>query len=201
MCRNSHSLEQRQLRWVLPYYRDVIGLAREHLRTQIAEPSIAEHDDAIGASDAHLRRDLKRRGERLGEDGDVRIDVVGNPMQVAFGNGQVFRESAVVFEDTEHGPRGTVTRPSPQARVTCPAAAVDLTDDALAGEAPRCRHADELVPEHASKALVAADKLQVGLADAGAEHAHEDFASEWSRVGAIHLHADTIVVQNERTHS
>jgi hypothetical protein len=65
----------------------VSRLPGEDLRTQVAETTVAEHDDAVGTADRDLSRDLKRRGDWLGEDGNVVWQRVGYGVQVALRHG------------------------------------------------------------------------------------------------------------------
>src|SRR5215210_2261715 len=161
---------------MLPYHSDMVGLACEHLRAQDAEPSIAEHDDAIGTCDRHLRRNLKGGSERLGEHSDVGIDVVGYPVQVAFGNSYEIRKSAIPSQYAKHSACRAMAWPSGQARRACMATAVDLSDHALTGEATSGCNADELVAERASESLVTTNELQVRLADTGSKHPDQHLA-------------------------
>ena len=149
---------------------------RQHLRAQVAEPAVAEDDDAVVTVDRHLRRNLECRSHRFREDGDVSRHVVRHDVQVALWNGNVIGERAVVIQDPEDGSVRAVRWSAGVARRTRPAAAVDLSDDALAFERARLRDADELVAEHAAESHVAANELKIGLADASAEHTNQHLA-------------------------
>ena len=64
----------------------------------------------------------------------------------------------------------------------------------------RSAHADELVPEDATKTLVAANQLQIGFADARPQYAHEDVAGRRLRIRSIGLHPYAIVSEHQRAH-
>src|SRR5206468_6842260 len=89
---------------------------------------------------------------------------------------------------------------SRQARVAGPAAAIDLADDAAAGVGALLRDGDELVAEHAAKSHVAADQLQVGLADARANHPHHHLAEARPFDVAIRFVRHAILFQHDGSH-
>jgi len=51
--------------------RHVRRNARQYLRAEVAEPAVAENNNTIVMVDRDLRRNLKRRGQRLGKHGHV----------------------------------------------------------------------------------------------------------------------------------
>src|SRR5678815_6027520 len=93
---------------MLAHDRHATRQSREHLRTQISKATVAEDDDAIGALDRHLGRDLKRRGHGLGKHGDVVGQRVGHGVQVALRYGDQIRERTVVIQDADYRAVGTV---------------------------------------------------------------------------------------------
>ena len=133
-----------------------------------------------------LRGDLKRRRDRLGEDRDLVGQRVGNRVQVALRHRDQVGERAVVIQDAEHRAVRAVRVQAPAAGLARPARAVDLADDAAAGQRPGFGDADELMAEHAAEAHVALDQLEVGLADAGAAsparalRRHPDWGLAWT---------------------
>ena len=62
------------------------------------------------------------------------------------------------------------------ARLARPTRAVDLADDAAAGQRTGLGDANELVTQDPFEPHVALDQLEVGLADARTRHAHEHLA-------------------------
>src|SRR3989442_2581874 len=71
-------------------------------------------------------------------------------------------------------------RPSTAAGFARVADGVDLADHALSFPL-----ADELVSRNASEWVIAASQLDVGVADAGCDHAHQRLARRWR--GARHV--------------
>ena len=121
-------------------------------------------------------------------------------MQVALRDGDQVSKRAIVVGDADGRAVRAVSRAAGQARLTSPATAIDLSDDATSGVGPVLGHADELVSEHAAEAHVASDQLQIGFADAGAEHPYHDLAVReygWWAVGA---QRDTVAVQDYGAH-
>src|SRR5262245_34635054 len=80
-----------------------------------------------------------------------------------------------------------------------PAGAVNLTDDPAALQRSRLGNAYELVAEHTTKAHVALDQLQVGLAHTGPDHPDQHFSSRWCRRRAVGGYVD-VIVQNNCAH-
>src|SRR5512141_3258731 len=103
-------------------------------------------------------------------------------------------------QDADDGAVRTMPRSPSEARLACVATAVDVRHDAPAGVLPGERHADELVPEHAAKALVAANELEVRVADAGAQDADENLAGRRHRLGPVGLQRDPMVAEHNRSH-
>src|SRR5258706_1471072 len=197
---DAESLEQRQLFRMLPDERHVFRKVCQHLRAQIAQATVAEHDDAVVAMDRHLCRNLKRRGDGFGEDREVGRHLVGDEVQVLLWNGDEVREGAVVIEDAEDGPVRTVRRSSRFARRTGPAAAVDLADDAPAFQRSRLGDADELVAKDTGKSHVPANELHVRVAHTRAKHADEDFSVARSRIGIVVTSGETVRPEDNRAH-
>src|SRR5439155_11743782 len=78
----------------------------------------------------------------------------------------------------EHRPALAVGAPAGTTRAARAAYGVDLTDDAPAHErrGSLLDDADELVARDSGERVVPARQLEVGVADAGAEHTHERLA-------------------------
>src|ERR1700693_4437401 len=145
-------------------------------RAERAELSGAEHRRPCLSVDRDLVQDLAGRGQRLGEDGLLVGDLARHLVQVVLGESQVLGVRARVPEDAEHAASGAVTSEAAPAPIAAPAGEVDLPDDALA-HPRRARGsldaADELMAGNAREAVVAAPELQVGVADARRDDAHE----------------------------
>ena len=57
----------------------------EHLADQQSELSVAEHCHGVAGRNSYLLKDLAGRGQRFDEHGLFGRDIVGNQMQIAFG--------------------------------------------------------------------------------------------------------------------
>jgi hypothetical protein len=79
----------------------------------------------------------------------------------------------------------TVVGTARPARGAGPAAAVDLSNDALPFVHAAHRDADEFMSEDAVEVLIAAYQLQVGFADAGSKHTDEHVTRRLRRFGVI----------------
>src|SRR5205823_14043098 len=99
-------------------------------------------------------------------------------MQVFGGQDEVVGERAVPAHDAEHRAALAVGAPARTTRAARAAYGVDLTDDASAHErrGSLLDDADELVARDPGERVVPARQLEVGIADAGAEHTHECLA-------------------------
>src|SRR5204862_7454498 len=99
-------------------------------------------------------------------------------MQVLGWQSEVVGERAVSAHDAEHRASLAVAAPARETRAARAAHGVDLTDDAAADEGRRAllHDADELVAQDPGERIVPVDELDIGLADTGAEHAHERLA-------------------------
>jgi hypothetical protein len=105
-------------------------------------------------------------------------------MKIALRKRDEVRKCAVAPDDADDGAAGAVPGTAGEARRTRPAAAVDLANDTAARVDASLRDADELVAEDAGEAaMVPANQLEVGLADAGAEDADEDVAGRRVWIG------------------
>ena len=166
----------------------------QHLRAEIPEASVAQYDDAILASDGQLRGNLEGGGDRLGEDGHIGRQRVGHGVEIALRHGDEVRERAVVVQDAEDRAMRAVAGTACAAGVALVAAAVDLADDAAAGQRTGLSHADELVAEHALESHVAAHELQVRLADAGGEDLDQHLAVPSLRLGVVAACHDAVPI-------
>jgi len=92
---------------------------------------------------------------------------------------------------------GAVTRTENKAANGSIAATVSQV--ALPFERARFRNTHELVAEHATEAHVAFNQLQVGFADAGLEHPHDDLARLGRRVWPRIL-IEGLILENDRAH-
>ena len=87
-----------------------ILLALEREGDERAKPAVAENHYRLISREMRLLENLVRRREGLDEHRDVVGDRIGNRNQVDVGELEIFRESAVASEDSEHGAIGAVTR-------------------------------------------------------------------------------------------
>ena len=120
-------------------------------------------------------------------------------MEVPFRQQQHVGERAIAIDDAERRPLRTVRRQASAARRARAAVAVDLPDDAAAGQRAGHGDADELVAEHTAKSHVAADQLQVGGANAGRQYPHQHLAVMRHRFRIIRTHAHAII-EDEGSH-
>lgn len=125
-----------------------------------------------------MLQDLEGRGERLEERRRVGADAGGDLVEVGDRDGDELREGSVGADDAHDRARGAVAPEPARARRADAAGEVDLRRDALALPRVGALHhlAEELVPEDAPEAHVAADDLQIGVADPGADHPHQRHA-------------------------
>jgi hypothetical protein len=196
---NAKRFQERELFIVLSDHEDVVCELREHLSAQVPQAAVTEHDDAIGPMDADLRGYLKRGRHWLGEDRDVGWQRIRNEVQISLGQDESVRKCPVAIGDAERGPVRAMSGKSLSAGRTCSAAAVDLAHDTAAGKRSRLGDADELVAEHAAKCHVSANQLQIGFADAGAQHAHNHLAVLRYRVRMRRAQVKRLV-QHDRSH-
>ena len=93
--------------------------------------------------------------------------------------------------------------PARETRAARAAHGVDLTDDTAADQRRRAllHDADELVARDSRERIVPARELDIGVADAGAQHAHEGFAG--GRLGDRDVvpHAQAAIFQPEGSHA
>src|SRR5687767_123409 len=154
---------------------DTIRESSEHLSAQVAKPAVAQDDDAVVRADHDLRGNLKRRRHRLSEHCDFIGQRVGHGVQVALWHSDQIGKRAVVIQYADDRTVRAVRIQALAARLTRPAGAVDLADDAPARERPGFGDADELVAEHAAKAHIAFYELEIGFTDARTTDAHQHF--------------------------
>ena len=187
---------------MLADHHNVVAEAGEHLRAQVAQPSVTKHDDALVPPDFELRGDLKRGGDRFGEDSRLVVHRIRYGVQVAFGHRDEIRKCTIAADDTGDGTIRAVTGMTvTDARVAAPAAAVDFPHHATAGEGSADRDADVLVPEDPAEAVIPLYDLQVGLADAGAHDTDEHLTWPWPRIRSIGFDCDGRSIKDEGTHA
>src|SRR4051794_21572537 len=102
-------------------------------------------------------------------------------MQIRFGQSQVMGECPRVLYDSEDGAIEAVPTETNGAEFALAAGNVNLTDNPLAGLNDNAR---KFVSRHASKIVIAALQLEIGVADAGAQHA--DYRKATRRVRHRH---------------
>ncbi len=110
---------------------------REHLRAQVSETAVTEHDDSIVALQLQLGRDLEGGGHGLDEDRGIGRNGIRDRVKVALRNRDDVGKRAVVIENPDNTPAEAVAGAPCQTDLACAAAAVDLPDDAPAGQRPR----------------------------------------------------------------
>lgn len=187
---------------MLADHHNVVAEAGEHLRAQVAQPSVTKHDDALVPPDFELRGDLKRGGDRFGEDSRLVVHRIRYGVQVAFGHRDEIRKCTIAADDTGDGTIRAVTGMTvTDARVAAPAAAVDFPHHATAGEGSADRDADVLVPEDPAEAVIPLYDLQVGLADAGAHDTDEHLTWPRPRIRSIGFDCDGRSIKDEGTHA
>ena len=102
--------------------------------------------------------------------------IVGQHVEVALGQGEEFGERAGMLDDAQHGAVGAMASQTLAAPLALRAGQIDLAHDALADQAGRIglHHlGDEFVAGRAGEAVVAALKLEIGIADAGGQQAQQ----------------------------
>ena len=68
-CSNAGAFEELQLFFVFTQNGHLGAGQPQHLRAKAAELAVAEHEDFVARIDLNLFENLKRRGQRLGENG------------------------------------------------------------------------------------------------------------------------------------
>ena len=74
----------------------------ERPRDQPAEFSVTDNEHAIIGRNPNLLLNFHRRGQRLDEDCFLRLDRIGNDVQIFDGQGEVLRECTVAILDPEN---------------------------------------------------------------------------------------------------
>jgi hypothetical protein len=141
----------------------------QDLRDQQTEFAIAQHGHFPAPRDLHLIEDLAGSRQWLRENSTLNGKAHGYDVQVSFGKSQKVAKRAGVFQDAQHGTPRAMPAESPRAPFAVPAGEIDLTNHALADQRGRIgfHHlADEFVPRHAAKPVIAALKFEIGVADA-----------------------------------
>ncbi len=157
------------------------------LRHQETELAVADHEHPIFWADLDLLLDLESGRQRLGEGGVIRRQRVGHGQEVGGREGQVFREAAIAADNAEHGSLAAMRWACRTARRATAAAGVDLTHDPSADERPWAGldDPDEFVAEHAAKWVVAADQLEIRVANASAQDPDQGFAVRRRGAGQV----------------
>ena len=174
----------------------------EHARAERSELSGAEHRGARRGADGDLVEDLAGRGERLGEDRLLVGDLPGHFVEILQRKSQELRVRPRMAEDAEHAALRAVASEAAPALIAAPAGQVDLPHDALSNPGRAggpLDAADELVAGNAGEAVVAAAKLQVRVADARRDDAHERETASWSRPAHL-ADGSPSPFENERHH-
>ena len=144
---------------------DIGPLPSQHERGNQSQATVTQDDDAIAASNVNLFDDPAGGGERFDEDGRLRGDCLGYPMQVYFRQDNPLRKRAIAAENAQNRPIGTMGPPTRTARCAPATTAVDLADNALPGIAARFSDPDKFMAGNSDKPHVAAQDLQVGFTD------------------------------------
>jgi hypothetical protein len=98
-----------------------------------------------------------------------------------------------MLEDPEHAAVGAMGRQPSAAEVAAPTRAVDLADNPPTRIESGLRNADELVAEHSAEAHVPADQLQIGLAYARAQNAHENLSGLRRGIRVVGAHLNVAI--------
>ncbi len=128
--------------------------------------------------------------------------ILGEQVEVAFGESEEFGEGAGMIHDAEHGARGAVAGEAAAAPLAVGAGEIDFAGDAAADEGASVRFddfGDEFVAGGAGEAVVAALKLEIGIADAGGEQAKQGEALGPGRHGHL-AQGDGTILQMYREH-
>jgi hypothetical protein len=147
-----------------------------------------------------LRENLKRRGERFRKHGRARRDFIRDRMEIELRHADKIGERAIVIENSEHRPGGTVAGQAIPAIFALTAAGVNFTDNAPTPEWSGFCNSHEFVAQDAAKSHVAANELQVGFADAGQQDTNDAFPRLGVGCSVIGLKIDSICAENHGTH-
>ena len=125
-------------------------------------------------------------------------------VQVRDRQDQVLRERAVAFDDPEHGAALAMRRPAGPAGRALAAGGVDLAHHPLAdpalGARGRLDGPDELVARDPRVRVIAPHQLEVGVAHAGLEDAHQGFAGRRRGRRAVVPQTEPPVLEPQRAH-
>lgn len=125
-------------------------------------------------------------------------------MEIPDRQDDVLGERAVAALNTENLPALAVGPSAGEAGMARAAGDVDLAHDPLPHQlGARCRldHlSHELVAEDARERVVAAGELEVGVADAGLEHADQGIAGSWLGIGYVTANPEGAVLEPEGEH-
>ena len=124
-------------------------------------------------------------------------------MKVGFRQGQKFAECAGMSDDPQNFSRWAMTAKASLAPVTSPAREIDLADNTTAQEAwiVGCHNfSDEFVSRRARESVIAAKKLEIGVADASAQKTNHRIAFGPARLWNLSYRCATLFKVN-RNHS
>ena len=159
-----------ELAFMMAKYCNVRSMRAKSLGNEEAKLTIAEQRYFGAGCDRNLIEDFACRGEWLNEYRFLVRDLFGNRIEIAFGQGQIFGESAGMFYDAEHRAIQAVPAEANGAKFAMAAGKINFADHTLVG----CNHQTrKFVARNATKSVVAALKLQVGIADTRAQHADQ----------------------------
>ena len=160
---------------------------REGERDQRAEFARPDHHHPVGRADLDLLLDFQRGGQRFGKNGGLIGDGGGDRVEVFERQGEVLGERAVAALNAQHGAAQAVGVAPGAAFRARAAGRVDFAAHALAAPfvRPLFHHPHELVAERAAKIPVALHQFEIGVANAGLQHADQGFAGRRDGAGLI----------------
>src|ERR1041384_7465412 len=141
----------------------------QHLRAQITELAISEHQHVVIRLRMSLRQYLECRRQRFDENRFFIAYVLRNQVKIFARHSDVISEGAIRVEDSHHFSIWTMTIEASAAGSTFAAPEIDLADDPFANQLVRSlfHRTDKLVARYARETHVAGKNLQIGGADTG----------------------------------
>src|SRR6185437_7813035 len=99
-----------------------------------SQTPVAKHRHPLSAVDLYLLKHLKRRRQRLNENGGVIIHRFGQHVQIDRWKPHKLGESAIMFQNPKNRTIAAMVAEARQAQVTSATDNIDFATDALAGE-------------------------------------------------------------------
>lgn len=175
-CSNPQTTEPGQFLWVLADDQQVrMGLGN-HLRAEIPETPIPQHNNAGESRQVNLCRDLKGCCQWFREDGGIIGDMVRNRVEIALRQPDAIRKGPIMIQNSEDSAMGTMCRSTLPTRFAVAATRIDFPDNPLTCVFPFFSDSDELMTQDPMESHVAPDQLEVCFTNPRAKDSNGDLS-------------------------